>query len=142
MKEKVLRLGKTLTALLLTFCLAACSAPAEGTNPADTAAETATQEAAQESGLYVPGTYTASAAGLKGDVTVEVVFSADAIDSVTVTDHTETDGIGTNAVDIIPGEIVESQSLGVDAVSGATVTSNAILEAVADCVTQAEMRRH
>jgi fumarate reductase flavoprotein subunit len=68
---------------------------------------------------------------------VEVTFSADAIESVTVTDHAETDGIGTNAVDQIPGAIVKSQSLGVDVVAGATVTSDAILAAVADCAAQA-----
>jgi fumarate reductase flavoprotein subunit len=40
-------------------------------------------------------------------------------------------------VEKLPGEIVESQSLGVDAVAGATISSEAILAAVADCVTQA-----
>ena len=68
---------------------------------------------------------------------MEVTFTADAIEKVEVTDHQETPGIGTNAVDKLPGRIVETQSLGVDAVAGATVTSEAILAAVADCVTQA-----
>ena len=86
---------------------------------------------------YEAGTYEASAAGRNGDVTVEVTFTEDAIESIAVTSHTETDGIGTNAVDIIPGAIVDAQSLGVDAVAGATVTSDAILAAVADCVEQA-----
>ena len=86
---------------------------------------------------YEAGTYEAAAAGRNGDVAVEVTFTEDAIESVTVTSHAETDGIGTNAVDQIPGAIVENQSLGVEAVSGATITSQAILDAVADCVTQA-----
>ena len=86
---------------------------------------------------FTAGTYTASAAGMAGDVTVEVVLGASSIESVTVTSHNETPGIGTNAVDQIPAEIVRHQSLGVDAVSGATITSNAILAAVADCITQA-----
>ena len=86
---------------------------------------------------YEAGTYEATAAGRNGDVAVEVTFTEDAIESVTVTSHAETDGIGTNAVDQIPGAIVENQSLGVEAVAGATVTSQAILDAVADCVTQA-----
>jgi fumarate reductase flavoprotein subunit len=68
---------------------------------------------------------------------VEVTFSEDAIEDVQVTDHVETDGIGTTAVEKLPGEIVENQSLGVDAVAGATISSEAILAAVADCVTQA-----
>ncbi len=86
---------------------------------------------------YTAGTYTASAAGRNGDVTVEVIFSDSEIESIEVTDHAETDGIGTNAVDQIPGKIVDSQSLGVEAVAGATITSDAILAAVADCVEQA-----
>ena len=86
---------------------------------------------------YEAGTYEATVPGRNADVTVEVTFSEDAIEDVKVTAHEETDGIGTNAVDAIPGAIVESQSLGVDVVAGATVTSQAILDAVADCVTQA-----
>ncbi len=86
---------------------------------------------------YTAGTYTASAAGRNGDVTVEVTFSDSAIESIAVTDHAETDGIGTNATDNLPDAIVAAQSLGVEAVAGATVTSDAILAAVADCVEQA-----
>lgn len=81
-------------------------------------------------GKYTPGTYTGTAAGRNGDVTVEVVLSQDKIESVTVTDHQETEGIGTLAVDQIPGEIVDAQSVDVDDVSGATITSEAIKEAV------------
>lgn len=86
---------------------------------------------------YTPGTYEAVAAGRNGDVKVEVTFTEDAIESVNVTEHMETDGIGTTAVENLPGEIVDNQSLGVDVVAGATVTSEAILAAAADCVTQA-----
>ena len=86
---------------------------------------------------YTPGTYEAVAAGRNGVVKVEVTFTEDAIESVNVTEHMETDGIGTTAVENLPGEIVDNQSLGVDVVAGATVTSEAILAAAADCVTQA-----
>lgn len=84
-----------------------------------------------------PGTYNATAAGLKGDVAVEVTVDEDEILSVEVTDHQETDGIGSVAADELPGKIVEAQSLGVDGVSGATFTSNAIFEAVQACITEA-----
>lgn len=92
---------------------------------------------ALEKTAMTPGTYSASAAGLKGDVTVEVTVDEDEILSVEVTDHQETDGIGTVAVDELPGKIVEAQSVGVDSVSGATFTSGAILEAVQACITEA-----
>ena len=76
-------------------------------------------------------TLTASADGKVGPVEVEVITSPTQIFKVRVTNHTETDGIGTNAVDQIPNAIVEAQSLAVDSVSGATVTSEAIKNAIA-----------
>ena len=73
---------------------------------------------------------TGSARGLEGDVTVQVMADAGKIYSVRVTQQNETEGIGTIAVDDIPGTIVETQSLMVDAIGGATVTSEAIKAAV------------
>ena len=85
--------------------------------------------AAEGEGIFTPGTYTGSAPGKNGDVTVEVVLSSDAITAVTVTDHQETPGICEPAIESVPQEIVDSQSVKVDTVSGATVTSQAIIEA-------------
>ena len=93
--------------------------------------------AAFAEGSYEAGTYTATVAGRNADITVEVTFTEDSIENVTVTDHAETDGIGTTAIDKLPGAIVEAQSLGVDSVAGATITSEALIAAVADCVEQA-----
>ena len=76
-------------------------------------------------------TLTASAPGKVGDVTVELVADAKKIYKVSVLEHSETEGIGTLAVDALPGVIVESQTLAVDSVSGATVTSDAIKLAAA-----------
>ena len=80
-------------------------------------------------------TLTASADGKVGPVEVEVITSPSQIFKVRVTNHSETDGIGTNAVDAIPNAIVEAQSLAVDSVSGATITSDAIRIAVANAMT-------
>ncbi len=87
---------------------------------------------------FNPGTYTASAMGKVGDVTVEVVFSDSAIVSVEVIEHSETAGICDPALEQVPGEIVSEQSLDVDTASGATVTSEAIIAAVTDCAKQAQ----
>ena len=86
---------------------------------------------------FTAGTYTAAADGNNGPVTVEVTFSDSAITEVKVTEHAETPGISDPALETVPASIVEYQSLGVDVVAGATMTSNAILTAVADCVKQA-----
>ncbi len=86
---------------------------------------------------YQAGTYEASAPGQNGPVKVTMTFSADKIESMKINDNRETIGIGETAVRLLPGRIVEAQSLGVDRVSGATVSSVAVLTAAADCVKQA-----
>ena len=120
-----------LLAFVMVLGLAACGG---NTAQETTAAATA---ASEEAGIYTPGTYTGTAAGKNGDVKVEVTFSANAIDSVKVVEHSETAGISDGAIENIPAAIVENQSLAVDTVSGATITSDAILQAVADAVAQA-----
>ena len=75
-------------------------------------------------------TLTGTGAGRNGDITVEVIATADRIYRVTVTDQQETEGIGSAAVTKLPGEIYRAQSLKVDAVSGATLSSEGIRAAV------------
>ena len=88
-------------------------------------------------GAYTAGTYTGTADGNNGPVTVEVTVSDTAITSVVVTEQAETESIATPALERIPQAIVDNQSLGIDAVTGATNTSNAILTAVAAAITEA-----
>ncbi len=87
--------------------------------------------ASSEESTGVSGTYTGEAQGLGGTVTVTLTLEDSVITDVTAEGPNETEGIGSKAIDTIPGEIVESGSIAVDTVSGATVTSNAILEAAA-----------
>lgn len=84
-----------------------------------------------------PGTYTETANGRNGDVTVAVTVSTDKIESVKIVKHSETPGIGTLAVDKLPSAIVAAQTAGVDGVTGATVTSDAVKKAVAAALKKA-----
>ena len=86
-------------------------------------------------GLYNPGTYSSVAMGMR-EMTVTVTFSDTAITDIQL-EHEETPGIGVPVCESMPGQIMELQGLGIDAVAGATLTSNAILDGVADCVAQA-----
>lgn len=87
---------------------------------------------------YKAGTYTASAQGMGGPVQVEVEFTSSAIKAIRIVGQVkETPGIGTTALEKLPPQIVENQSLGVSAISGASKSSAAVLTAVADCVRQA-----
>ena len=61
------------------------------------------------------GTYTASANGMNGAVTVEVTFSDSAITDVKVTEQAETPAIASGALEQIPADIVAHQTLAVDA---------------------------
>lgn len=114
---------KVLSAVMLTVSLVSC-----GT----------TEESVASTGAYTVGTYTGvSENGKGGEVKVEVTFSDSAITDIEVTEHNETAGISDPAIETVPQEIIEAQSLAVDTVTGATITSNAILEAVEDAVNQA-----
>lgn len=84
-------------------------------------------------------TATGTAQGMDGDVSVSVVFDSSKIYSLTVTEQNETPNIGTNAVDQLPGAIAAAGSLKVDTVSGATVTSKAILQAAANAISSQGM---
>lgn len=76
------------------------------------------------------GVYEGSANGMGGAVKVAVTVSGGKITAVEVVEHSETAGISDPAIEQMPAKIVDAQSTDVDAVAGATVTSEAIKEAV------------
>ena len=84
--------------------------------------------------MFKAGTYEATVAGHNGDLSVEVVVDAYTIKEVTILSHKESPSISDAAIERIPLAIVDSQSLAVDTVSGATVTSKAIILAVTEAL--------
>ncbi len=79
----------------------------------------------------VSGEFTGTAKGMGGDVTVTLTLADGKITGCTAEGKDETPGIGTMALEQLPGAIAESGSIAVDGVSTATITSNAIKEAAA-----------
>jgi nitrite reductase (cytochrome c-552) len=75
-------------------------------------------------------TLTGTAAGRNGDVTVEVIADDTMIYQVKVISHQETEGIGSVAAEKFPASIFSAQSVEIDGLSGATITSDAIKAAV------------
>ncbi len=75
--------------------------------------------------------------GIDGDVVVQVTADADRIHEILVLEQNETPGIGSVAVEKLPGAIVDANSLLVDGISGATVTSTAIKNAVREALGKA-----
>ena len=78
--------------------------------------------------------HTGQAQGYGGPLRVTVSVTGTDITSVSVTSHNETQGIGSRAIETLPERIVEADSIEVDGGSGATLTSNAIKEAVAQAI--------
>ena len=83
------------------------------------------------------GTYTSTVQGFKGDIVVETTFADGKITDVTVVSHEDTEDIAGPAFEELSETIVAEQSIGVDTVSGATYSTEALLEAVGDAITEA-----
>ena len=80
-------------------------------------------------------TATGSGNGIDGKIVVEVKADANTIYEVNILEQNETPGIGSVAVEKLPGAIVEANSLEVDGITGATVSSTAIKAAVTEALT-------
>ena len=86
---------------------------------------------------YTPGTYTAQVMGHNAPFTVTCTFTQYALSDIDTSDNNETIGVGKYALETLAHEVVKSQSLNVDAVSGASISSYALLGGIEDCAEQA-----
>lgn len=96
----------------------------------------ATPEAANK--IYTPGTYTAKAMGMDSEVTVTIEVDEAKILSATVDTSGETVGLGQPAGEKLAEEIMAKQSIDIDGVTGASVTSKAAKAALEECIAQAK----
>ena len=97
----------------------------------------------ETSAAGVSGTFTGEGIGMGGEeapVKVILTLEDSVITDVTVEAEGETDGIGTKAIDSMPAAMVKNNSIEVDGVSGATLTSTAILEAAAQALASAGLK--
>ena len=95
------------------------------------------KSASTSSDAGVSGDFTGTAKGFGGDVSVTLTLTDSVITGCTAEGKDETEGVGSQAIAKMPGEIAESGSIAVDGVSGATITSTAIKEAAAAALTAA-----
>ncbi len=95
-------------------------------------------EAAQTApSTFKPGTYTAQVNGHNAPLTVQVTVGKNRIEKIDYSKNLETIGVGRVALDIVSKKILDHQSVGVDAVTGATISSFALMQGVKDCLKQA-----
>ena len=76
------------------------------------------------------GVYEGQSAGYGGPIVARVTIRSGAIENIEVTGDSETEGLGSVAVETLPGKMLEERTIQVDGVSGATISSNAIKKAV------------
>ena len=125
------------TALPKVECTPATLGAETDLGASDAAADAAAEEPAAEGddGAAASGELTGVGKGIGGDVPVTVTLDADGkIASVEVGDNSETQGIGSNAIEQLPEQFVGLSTAeeidALDGVSGATITSNALKDAV------------
>ena len=136
MKKKTiaLLLAVAMTAALLFGC-----APAEegAETPAPTPDAAEEQQGEEPAGGAADGTYTATAQGFGGEVSVTITVEGGALSAVEAVGGGETAGIGSRAIEELPEAILEAGSAEVDGVSGATFTSDAVKSAARAAMTEA-----
>ncbi|MDM3354959.1 flavocytochrome c [Citrobacter sp. Cb004] len=88
----------------------------------------------EEDFSFVPGTYEVHALGHGGALPMKVSFSEKKIESIYIDTAGETEGLADVVFVRIPDKIIEGQTLNVDALSGASETSNAVIDGVAKAV--------
>ena len=84
----------------------------------------------------VSGSFTGTAKGM-GEVSVTLTLTDNVITDCTAKGDEETSGIGSVVIEQVPGEVVEGNTINLDSISGATITSNAFVEAAKAALTEA-----
>jgi uncharacterized protein with FMN-binding domain len=84
------------------------------------------------------GSYKGKAEGLHGDIALTVTVAKGRIAKITVDSQEETAGVADLAFERVPKLIIEKQTTEVDAVSGSSVSSKAIMAAVQDALDKAK----
>ena len=101
-------------------------------------ANTGTVPAADNADTYTDGSYTASAKGCLSEVSVTVTITGGKVTNVAIDASGETPELGGKAAESLARSLTETGStVGVDAISGSTMTSDAVFTAMDDCLAQA-----
>ncbi|MCD7905633.1 MAG: FMN-binding protein [Clostridiales bacterium] len=87
-----------------------------------------------EAGTWADGIYSTTAEGKNGSFDVAVTIEDGYITNINAEDNRETEDIGGAAIEELTEKMTQEQTYDVDAVSGATVTSEALKEAAARCL--------
>lgn len=127
---KSIKLISLILVLSMIFSMTACTAPSAGTpSTPDNQANTGQSGPERNITPMKAGDYTVDVKGVN-PMKVKVTLSEKSIKAIEILSHDETKVVSDVAITDIPKNIIEKQSVGIDGISGATYTSNAIKEAV------------
>ncbi|MEL1136514.1 flavocytochrome c [Desulfitobacterium sp. THU1] len=132
MTKKMKKMLSLFLCIAMLFTLTACSSSATSNAAKDTG-----KEETSDGLSFTPGTYVAEAPGRNGILKLEVTVDESKILSVKVLEHSETARLSDAPIEVIPQKIVEGQTLKVDTIAGASLTSGAILAAAKDALIKA-----
>lgn len=135
--ESTVSAGTTETAGTIESTVSAETTETAGTIESTASTETMESSEAGEAKAWADGTYTETATGKDSNFEVTVEIQDGKIASVTIGEHNEAPDKGGIAIAQLPDKIVEAQSYDVDVVTGATVTSTGIKDAVAKALEKA-----
>ena len=100
--------------------------------------DTDSEKSDDSENVYKDGTYTGSAQGFGGAITVEVTLASDEITNIQVISAPGEDSAYLSQGEGVISSIISAQSTDVDTVSGATFSSTGIINAVVDALGKAE----
>ena len=121
---KMKRIIAVLLCCCMVFSIVGCTQQAEAPAPVEEKPEPA------EEVKLINGSFEGTANGMQGPITAKITVKDSKITAIEFTENKETPNVTVVAFDRIPAQIIEHQSLSVDAVTGATLSSFGILGAV------------
>ena len=91
-----------------------------------------------DSAPWKAGTYTAEVTGHNAPYTMTVTFSDDAITAIDTSANQESLGVGADALKALQQQVIDNQTINIDAVTGATLSSLSLQTGLEDCAKQAQ----
>ncbi|GCF95258.1 flavocytochrome c [Enterococcus florum] len=83
---------------------------------------------------YKPGTYTVAAKGHNSEIEMKVIFTKERIESIEIDSGGESEGLSDQVFERLPQQIIDGQTLNVDVISGASASSQGVIDGIAEAV--------
>ncbi len=137
MKKKSVNFKVVFLMIMLLVSLCGCGKDEENLDGAVNGVDSSNDKKTEVS---FAGHYEGSASTYHGMLSLVTELNAEGeIVNIEVGEHQDTEGVGTLAIAKVVDRIVENQSLDVDSISGATISSDAVMNAVANSLELANL---